>query len=96
MNGIISPRIAASIANRVYDIRSSEEFNGAFHPEFRNNFKITNSQIQGISGGLVNQLFNRSTGFALTAEGTSPQFKKHHIIGVRGTVFTSFTCPNSG
>ncbi|WP_394497527.1 hypothetical protein [Shewanella sp. ENK2] len=24
------------------------------------------------------------------AQGVSPQFKQHHIIGVRGTVFTSF------
>jgi len=90
MNGTISPSTAASVANRVYDIRKSTEFNSAFHLDFRDNFKVTNSQIQGISGGLVNQLLNRSTGFALTAEGTSPQFKKHHIIGVRGTVFTSF------
>ena len=90
MNGIISPSTAASVAARVYDIRKSTDFEEDFHLDFIRNFKITNSQIQGISGGLVNQLLNRSTGFALTAEGTSPQFKKHHIIGVRGTVFTSF------
>lgn len=89
MNGTLSPSTAASIATRVYDIRKSTDFKGVFHPEFRNNFKITNSQIQGISGGLVNQILNRSTGFALTAQGTTQQFKKHHIIGVRGTVFTS-------
>ncbi|WP_077339015.1 lipase family protein [Pseudocolwellia agarivorans] len=89
MNGVISPSTAASVADRVYDIRKSADINGVFHDDFLNNFKITNSQIQGISGGLVNQLLNRSTGFALTAEGTSPQFKKHHIIGVRGTKFSA-------
>ncbi|MCI2285445.1 hypothetical protein L3081_21200 [Colwellia sp. MSW7] len=35
-------------------------------------------------------MLNRSTGFALTAEGTSPQFLNHHIIGIRGTKFSSF------
>ncbi|QLE83691.1 lipase family protein [Shewanella sp. Scap07] len=86
----LSPYIAASIAARVYDIRKSSSFNSELPLEFRDNFKISNSQIQGVSGGLVNQLLNRSTGFALTAQGISPQFKQHHIIGVRGTVFTSF------
>lgn len=90
MSNTLSPSTAASVAARVYDIRKSTGFNSVFHNDFEDNFKITNSQIQGVSGGLVNQLFNRSTGFALTAEGTSPQFKKHHIIGVRGTIFTSF------
>ena len=90
MNGTLSPSIAANVAERVYDIRQSKDFSGRFIPEFRDDFEITNSQIQGISGGLINQLLNRSTGFALTAEGTSPQFLKHHIIGIRGTVFTSF------
>lgn len=90
MNGILSPNIAANVAERVYDVRSSTSFNEEFIPEFRQNFKITNNQIQGVSGGLINQVLNRSTGFALTAQGTSPQFKNHHVIGVRGTVFTSF------
>ncbi len=89
MNGVISPSTAASVADRVYDIRKTTNFNGVFHDDFLSNFKVTNTQIQGISGGLVNQLLNRSTGFALTAEGTSPLFNKHHIIGVRGTKFTS-------
>ena len=74
MNTNISPSTAASVAERVYDIRKSQGFNGEFHIDFERNFKITNSQVQGISGGLVNQVLNRSTGFALTAEGTSPQF----------------------
>jgi hypothetical protein len=90
MNNTISPSTAASIAARVYDIRKSVDFNKGFHLDFIRNFKVTNSQIQGVSGGLVNQLLNRSTGFSFTAEGISPQFKKHHIIAVRGTVFTSF------
>lgn len=89
MNGTISPSAAASIAERVYDIRKSKDFSRRFHSDFENNFKITNNQIQGISGGLVNQLLNRSTGFALTAQGVSTQFEGHHIIGVRGTKFTS-------
>ena len=91
MNKTISPSIAASVTDRVYDIRKSKEFVDEFHLDFIRNFKITNSQIQGISGGVINQILNRSTGFALTAQGTSPQFKNHHIIGVRGTIFTSFT-----
>ena len=90
MNKTISPSAAASVADRVYDIRKSKGFDNDFHVDFDRNFKINNSQIQGVSGGLVNQLLNRSTGFALTAEGTSPQFKKHHIIGIRGTKFSSF------
>ena len=90
MNKTISPSTAASIATRVYDIRKSKGFEGVFHNDFINNFKITNSQIQGISGGVINQILNRSTGFALTAEGVSPQFKNHHIIGIRGTKFSSF------
>jgi len=90
MNGTLSPNIAANVAERVYDIKKSASFKEPFTAEFRKNFKINNSQIQGISGGLINQVLNRSTGFALSAEGTSPQFKNHHIIGVRGTVFTSF------
>ncbi len=68
MTGTISPSAAANVAERVYDIRKSNNFTRGFIPEFRDNFKITNSQIQGISGGLVNQVLNRSTGFALTAE----------------------------
>ena len=90
MNGTLSPSIAANIAERVYDIRKSTNFNEEFIPEFRRGFKITSSQVQGSNGGLVNQLLNRSMGFALTAQGTSAQFKQHHIIGVRGTVYTSF------
>jgi len=89
MKGILSPSTAASIATRVYDVHKSTDFKAAFHAEFRMNFKITNNQIQGTSGGLINQLLNRSSGFALTAEGTSPQFKKHHIIGIRGTKMSS-------
>ncbi len=90
MNKTISPSAAASVADRVYDIRKSTTFDNDFHVDFDRNFKITNSQIQGISGGLVNQVLNRSTGFALTAEGVSPQFLNHHIIGIRGTKFSSF------
>jgi triacylglycerol lipase len=90
MSNTISPSTAASIASRVYDTRKNKSFQSDFHLDFIKNFKITNSQIQGVSGGLVNQLLNRSTGFALTAQGISPQFKQHHIISVRGTVFTSF------
>ncbi|MEH6734234.1 MAG: lipase family protein [Shewanella sp.] len=90
MSKALSPNIAASVASRVYDIRNSKNFEDSFHLEFSDNFDITNSQIQGVSGGLINQLLNRSTGFALTAQGTSRKFKQHHIIGVRGTVFTSF------
>ena len=89
MNGTLSPSTAASVADRVYDIRKSTDFEDEFNLDFIRNFKITNSKIQGISGGLVNQVLNRSTGFAFTAEGTSQQFKKHHIIGIRGTKFTS-------
>ncbi|MEZ8184986.1 hypothetical protein ACED29_04085 [Shewanella sp. 5S214] len=90
MSKALSPNIAASVASRVYDIRNSKNFKDSFHLEFSDNFDITNNQIQGVSGGLINQLLNRSTGFALTAQGTSRKFKQHHIIGVRGTVFTSF------
>ena len=89
MNNRISPSTAATVANRVYDIKESYDFNGEFHNDFVRNFKITNNQIKGVSGGLINQLLNRTTGFALTAEGASQQFKGHHIIGIRGTVFTS-------
>lgn len=89
MKETLSPSTAASVANRVYDIRKSNDFDTRFHKDFEDNFKITNTKIQGVSGGLVNQILNRSTGFALTAEGASPKFKKHHIIGVRGTEFTS-------
>ena len=88
-NKTISPSTAASVANRVYDIRKSYDFSGEFHNDFVRNFKVTNNQIQGVSGGLINQLLNRTTGFALTAEGASPQFKNHHIIAIRGTVFSS-------
>lgn len=89
MNKTISPSTAASVANRVYDIRKSYDFSGEFHNDFVRNFKVTNNQIQGVSGGLINQLLNRTTGIALTAEGVSSQFKNHHIIGIRGTVFSS-------
>jgi len=85
MSAIISPNTAASVAARVYDIKTSAGFDGIFHNDFEDNFKLTNQKIQGISGGIIYQIFNRSTGFALTAEGTSPKFKKHHIIGIRGS-----------
>ena len=85
MNKVLSPAAAASVAARVYDIRKTEEFKSAFHIDFNRNFKLTNSQIKGISGGIINQLFNRQTGFALTAEGRAGVFKKHHIIAIRGT-----------
>ncbi|WOC25260.1 hypothetical protein LY624_11755 [Pseudoalteromonas sp. N1230-9] len=65
-------KYSATVANRVYDIKESYDFNGEFHNDFVRNFKITNNQIKGVSGGLINQLLNRSTGFALTAEGASP------------------------
>ncbi|WP_105181472.1 lipase family protein [Pseudoalteromonas sp. T1lg21] len=86
---VLPPNIAALIASRVYDIRKSTSFKEEFGQNFDSSFKITSNQIKGVSGGLINQLLNRSTGFALTAEGASPQFKGHHIIGIRGTVFTS-------
>ncbi|WP_036956879.1 MULTISPECIES: lipase family protein [unclassified Pseudoalteromonas] len=89
VQAVLPPSIAASVAARVYDIRTSTSFNGDFNPTFIKNFKITNNQIKGVSGGLINQLLNRTTGFALTAQGISPQFEGHHIIGIRGTVFTS-------
>jgi hypothetical protein len=89
MNNKLSPNTAASVAARVYDIRKSNSYKREFNIDFIENFKITNNQIKGVSGGLINQLLNRTTGFALTAEGASQQFKGHHIIGIRGTVFTS-------
>jgi len=89
MKSILTPSTAASVAERVYDIRKSNDFSNNFHIDFRDNFQITNTQIKGTSGGLINQLLSRSTGFALTAEGTTPQFKKHHIIGIRGTKMLS-------
>ncbi len=63
MSYTISPSIAASIASRVYDTRKNKSFQSDFHPDFIKNFQITNSQIKGVSGGLINQLLNRSTGF---------------------------------
>lgn len=41
--------------------------------------------MDGISGGIVNQILNRSSGFAFTAQGKSSQFKQHHIFGIRGS-----------
>ena len=82
MSGTLSPSLAADIAARVYDVSKPDDLKGAFSAEFRNYFKVTNSKIKGVSGGVVNQILNRSTGFAFTAEGTTPQFKKHHIIGI--------------
>ncbi|WP_236702583.1 hypothetical protein [Thalassomonas actiniarum] len=89
MNGTLSPAVAASVAARVYDIKHADNFKLPLHSNFIQNFKLTNSQIKGISGGLVNQLLNRSTGFAITAKGKSPQFTDHHVIAIRGTEFTS-------
>ena len=89
MSGTLSPSLAADIATRVYDISKPANLKGAFSTEFRNYFKVTNSEIKGVSGGLVNQILNRSSGFAFTAVGTTPKFKKHHIIGIRGTKFNS-------
>lgn len=89
MRQTLPPSIAANVATRVYDIKNSYNFSEDFSVGFVDNFKITSNQIKGISGGLINQLLNRTTGFALTAEGISPRFKGHHIIGIRGTVFTS-------
>ena len=86
---VLPPNIAAIVAARVYDIRKSTLFKEEFGQNFDSNFKITTNQIKGVSGGLINQLLNRTTGFALTAEGASPQFKGHHIIGIRGTAFSS-------
>ena len=48
MNKTISPSTAASVANRVYDIRKSYDFSGEFHNDFVRNFKVTNNQIQGV------------------------------------------------
>ncbi|MEZ8184983.1 hypothetical protein ACED29_04065 [Shewanella sp. 5S214] len=53
MSNTISPSTAASIASRVYDTRKNKSFKSDFHLDFIKNFKITNSQIQGVSGGLV-------------------------------------------
>ena len=89
MSATLSPSTAANVATRVYDTRKSTDFENDFNLDFIRNFKVTNSKIKGVSGGVVNQILNRSTGFAFTAEGTTPQFKKHHIIGIRGTKFTS-------
>lgn len=89
VQAILPPNIAATIAARVYDIRTSSSFKEELGRSFDTDFKLTNNQIKGVSGGLINQLLNRTTGFALTAEGASQQFKGHHIIGIRGTVFTS-------
>ncbi|MGO3786159.1 MAG: hypothetical protein ACTJIB_10775 [Pseudoalteromonas prydzensis] len=58
MNPKVSPNTAASIAARVYDIRKSAKFKSAFHDDFTLNFKVTNNQIKGVSGGLINQLLN--------------------------------------
>ena len=76
MSATLSPSTAANIATRVYDTRISTDFEEDFNLDFIRNFKVTQSKIQGISGGFVNQILNRSTGFAFTAEGTTPHFKK--------------------
>tara|TARA_R110002050_G_scaffold299983_1_gene467209 strand:- start:240 stop:1379 length:1140 start_codon:yes stop_codon:yes gene_type:complete len=85
MNGVLSPSAVSSVANQVYQIRESNTFTGSFHNDFTKNFDLTTNQIKGVSGGLINQLFNIKSGFALTAQGITPQFKKHHIIGIRGS-----------
>ena len=65
MNKMLSPAAAASVAARVYDVRNKKEFSKRFHYDFTDNFKLTNTQIKGISGGIINQLFNRQTGLGL-------------------------------
>ncbi|WP_281557915.1 lipase family protein [Thalassomonas sp. RHCl1] len=89
MEGTLSPAVAASVTAQIYDIKYADNFKLPLHSNFVQNFKLTNAQIKGTSGGLINQLLYRSTGFAITAKGKNPQFKDHHVIAIRGTEFSS-------
>ncbi|MDN3411935.1 MULTISPECIES: hypothetical protein [unclassified Pseudoalteromonas] len=55
---LLPPNIAATIATRVYDIRTSSSFKEELGQSFDRDFKITNNQIKGVSSGLINQLLN--------------------------------------
>ena len=44
MQGTLSPSAAASVANRVYDIRKQDQFGNTFHQDFDRNFTLTNNQ----------------------------------------------------
>ena len=58
---LLPPNIAATIATRVYDIRTSTSFKKELGQSFDRDFKVTNNQIKGVSGGLINQLLNLVT-----------------------------------
>jgi triacylglycerol lipase len=55
---LLPPNIAATIATRVYDIRTSSSFKEELGQSFDRDFKITNNQIKCVSSGLINQLLN--------------------------------------
>ena len=55
---LLPPNIAATIATRVYDTRTSSSFKEELGQSFDRDFKITNNQIKGVSSGLINQLLN--------------------------------------
>jgi triacylglycerol lipase len=90
MNNKISPRLSAELAELVYSIRQSNSINESnLSVEFEKDFILIDQSIKGVSGGIVNKVLNRKTGFAFTAQGHSKAFKDHHIIAIRGTHFPS-------
>ena len=90
MTSKISPKLAAKLANVVYNFRVEDEIDPILLQEnFYKDFSLNNKSIKGISGGFVNKILNRKTGFAFTAQGQSKAFKDHHIIAIRGTHFPS-------
>ena len=86
----LTPILSAQLADLVYNFRLENNINPLLLTEdFNRDFSINNQSIKGISGGFLNKILNRKTGFAFTAQGHSKAFKDHHIIAIRGTHFPS-------
>lgn len=86
MNLSLTPRMAAEIASFSYNFQNTS-LQGNFiqlPDSLLNDFELNkHSTIQGQTGVL---LYRRSSGFAITVRGISPQYQGHHILAFRGTI----------
>ncbi|RCU52908.1 lipase family protein [Corallincola holothuriorum] len=84
----LSPKLAAQTAQFAYESRTAKNGINAddVPPILAHDFDFSGNLIQGVSGTLLERLFNHKTGFGVIGRGrpNSP-YSNHHIVAIRGT-----------
>ena len=87
---VLTPRVAAELADIVYQIErpgASGVYRlnmGSYEAKNCFSFDLSQGPVKGVSGGTFFSLFNKTTGFALVGKGIK-DYSKDYVVTIRGT-----------